>query len=383
MNMKSFLLKHFLVVILLAGNSVVLIAQPVIHYPGTEQKLHERWKWAAPEAERHAWNHPYWVGYSIEKLMGENSFTGSFYSDSRRNKPSLCEILAVGPCIQERAMSRSMHDVTMSEGTISFDDEKRSVKKIIKEIGILFEISNTSSMQESFNTIVMSNFSLHAETKNEPILWLGPADDSESITFLQTLYDRQQSEKIQLRIVETIGMHESSDMVIAFLSRVLQDAEQASVREESAFWLGQTNSDKVLKLLLTVAEKDKSKNVREKAVFAISEMEGDKGVESLISLAREGKDREVRSKAMFWLGQKASEKAIATLGEIAGNDEDTEIQKSALYALTQLPDDRGIESLINVATTHRNPRLRKEAIYWLGQSEDKRALDVLIDIVRK
>jgi hypothetical protein len=368
---------------MLVITSNLLFAQPVTNCPNTEQALKERWKWAIHEAEAHQGGQAYWIGYSFMKPMGQNSFIGSFYSEMRKNKPSLCEVLGLGPCVREEWTRESTHNMTMNDNFTIVDDGTGNNGEILKEIAILFEVPKNPTTQDPFSTITVSNMSLHVNLNGQPLIWLGGVDDSESVTFLQSMYDQRQSEKIQKKIVIAIGLHKSSEAVVSFLSNMLSKAERAEVRKEAAFWVGQTKSDKALEILTHSVESDHSEEVREQAVFAISELDDDGGTDALISLAQKNHDKEIRSKAMFWLGQKASKKSVETLEDIATDNDDTDLQKSAVFALTQLPDNGGVESLIKIAKTHSNSRIRKEAIFWLGQTDDERALSALIDIVRK
>jgi hypothetical protein len=373
--------------IIMGGLTIALVggticAQPAVVCPNTAQPLAERWGWAGREAGERGWNRGYWVGYSIVKSMGENWFIGSCFTDSRRNRPSLCEMLGLSPCPTEREVMGPNHNLTMTGCLTIVNDRAGNVCKIPKEVGILFHLDGKKS-REYFHDIKMSNLSLHVNLENEPVLWLGTADDSESVLFLQSKYTREESEDVQASIVSAVGIHQSSELVSSFLIRVVNGEDRTEVRKNAVFWLGQTNSDPALKLLLGIAETDRSEDVRGEAVFAISEMEENKGEDQLISLARTAKDPEVRKKAMFWLGQKASEKSTAALENIVNDDKDTEIQKSAVFALTQLPDEEGLDALIKIAETHQNPRVRKEAIFWLGETGNDRALNALIEILRK
>ncbi|MFI5251216.1 MAG: HEAT repeat domain-containing protein [Bacteroidota bacterium] len=373
--------RFFILVFCFMFYGTSLHTQTVIHYPKTDESLDQRWKWAIAEAGKRGLSQPYWIGYSFKKFMARNSFTGSFYSDERRNKPALCEILGLQPCFKEKPILNMGHHETMSGNITRCDNSNNSEQEIVKDIGVLFEVDHSKKGSELITDMKTSNLSLYVDLNDETVLWLGEADDSASIGFLQSEYDQHQPEEIQKKIISVVGLHPPTKIAITFLSRILKEGNRTEVRKDAAFWLGQLDSDEALDVLTETATNDESDEVMESAVFAISQMHSDKSTETLISLARTGKDEEMRKKAMFWLAQKASKKATATIEEIANDNDNEEIQKNAVFALTQLSDNEGVEPLIKIAKTHANPEVRKSAIFWLGQSEDKRALDALIEII--
>jgi hypothetical protein len=358
-----------------------LIAQPVTRSPNPDLPLAQRWDWALTKADSLPKGSSVWIGYSIVKPMRRNAFIGAMYSDARRNSPSLCEALGLDVCVKEAEPFRSMHNFTMSEGMTYIGDDDRGSEIMQKELGILFEMPSDKHTQ--LTSAVVSNFSLHVDLHQEPVLWLGEAKEDEAASFLIARYNDGETEKIQKKIISIAGMLGPSERLIRFLSDILENGTKLSVRKEAAFWLGESNSPDALRVLLKSAEDETFGDLREESIFAISQMEDSIGTEPLITLAKTGKSHEVRSKAMFWLGQKASKKTTATLKEILEEDDDTDIQKQALFALSQSDSGGGIDELIRVAKTHHSPEIRKQAIYLLGQSDDRRALDVLVEIVRE
>src|SRR5437867_4606996 len=69
-------------------------AQTVVRYPGLPKPLADRWQWAREEASNRGFDNGYWIGYSIERLMGERSMVGCYSSDRQRNRPTLAELIA-------------------------------------------------------------------------------------------------------------------------------------------------------------------------------------------------------------------------------------------------------------------------------------------------
>jgi len=335
---------------------------------------------AHKETVTRGYKHGYWIGYSIQRMMDEHSFIGSYYSDKKRNHPTLAEVITGTQINNIDQPDYDIGDCQTIEGVVSDESDSKPRKKILKEIGVLFHFNGI--MNKNLEEIKVSNLSLRVNLENDPLIWLNGFDNEQSVTFLKGVFKNISSAEIQEDIVRAIGLHEASNQAFSFLKEILVSDLKNSLREEAAFWLGQQNNEAALSILMQTAQKDKSEDVREKAIFAISQIENEKATDSLIKLAREADEGNVRSKAMFWLSQRASEKAALVINDIAQNDDDTEVQKQAVFALTQLSDNESIPSLIKIARTHRNPEVRKSAIFWLGQSEDSRALNAIVEIIK-
>jgi hypothetical protein len=377
--MKRLFLPYIVIPIALPIWCITTIGQTV-QTKDSGKTLNQCFEMAHKEALAKGYQNGYWIGYSIQRRMEENSFIGSYYSDTKRNHPTLAEIIAGAQLNKIDEPDYDIGDCQTIEGVVTTENDSKPKKKILKEIGILFHFNGTSNKE--LRDIKISNLSLHVNIENDPLIWLNGFSNEQSMTFLRDRFKNISSAEIQEDIVRAVGLHEASDQTYSFLKEILVNDYKNSLREEATFWLGQQNTDDALTTLMGTAQKDKSEDVREKAIFAISEMENEKATDSLIKLVREADESNIRNKAMFWLSQRASEKAVLVINDIAQNDDDTEVQKQAVFVLTQLSDNESIPSLIKIARTHRNPEVRKSAIFWLGQSEDNRALDAIVEIIK-
>jgi HEAT repeat protein len=308
--------------------------------------------------------------------MHESSTIGTYYSDLRRNKPSLADILARHG--QSNESLESKVNVKINRGVTISGEGNPSNKKVKKELAILFHFHNGE-----ITGMTISNLTLRVDLERDPLFWLDGAEDEESISLLKNLYSSAGTSDVRENIVTAIGNHQTEKIVLPFLRVVLKEIGETNVREQAAFWMGQLNSEEALSILKDVVYHDKTEDVREQAIFAVSQMDDDRSIELLIAIARDkALPKDTRSKGMFWLGEKASQKAFKTLKDIVEDDEDSEIQRQALFALTQ-NDEHGADEIIRIAKTHPNKKVRREAIFWLGQSADPRALETLVDIIRK
>ncbi|MDP2885681.1 MAG: HEAT repeat domain-containing protein [Ignavibacteria bacterium] len=349
-----------------------LKSQEVVRCPGQSLSLGERWKWASRNGDRSVGGKEFWVGYCIKRLMNEDSYvnSGNLYSGNTELRRSIYDIVS-GDTTRRTTGNRTWG------GT-----GRGSIVKVLKEVAILFRISGSLGDESSLKKLVVSNMELYVDLKKKPLLWLGGAEDDQSVGLLKDLFDQQSSTELKKDLLTGIGIHQNSREAFPFLVGVLKGEQADNIRAQAAFWLGQQNRSESLPVLMEAAQDDRSTRVKEQSVFAIGQLSSDESTEALITLARKARDTKVRAKAAFWLGQKASQKAMATLESIIADDEEIDVQRQALYALAQIHTSEVLDRLITTAKSHRNPRIRKQAIQCLGQSDDPRALDALIAIVR-
>ncbi len=364
---------------------ILLLSQPVIHHPNPQEPLQQRWQWALEESKQKAFENDVWIGYSIQRLMGEKSHIGSFHYPSQVEVISLQELIYGKP---ERTKDSDLSDEEILKKTAKRALEKQKNankpdKKINKEVALLFRLTPFDVEPARIEEVKLSNLSLSVDLKGSPLFWLGKSDDKQSVALLKYLFRSQQSPEVGEDLITAAAIHDFEEEAVSFLTEILNGNYREELREDAAFWLGQQNNAKALQLLTETARTDDSDDVREKAVFAVSQMDLEPATDTLIELARHADNLEVRERAVFWLSQKASRKAVNGLESIAVNQDDYEIQTKAVFALYNLPDGTGIPKLIKIAKTHRNPKIRKKAIFWLGQSKNPQALNALVEIVQK
>ncbi len=357
----------------LLGVFPALFGQEVHPYAGSDSSLAGRWQWAWQEGSRNTSDKEFWIGYSIKRLMNEDSYllSGNVISGRMSTRNALYDVLRI---------ARPEGAKKNSDGRT---DGEPSVFKRMKDVAILFLCSGSSSGERTIERVELCAMELSLDLKKHPVFWIGSTDDNQSVQLLKSAYKAASLTDVKKHVVEAVGIHQQSDESYPYLSEILKGTEPDEVRGTAAFWLGEQRNPAGLKLLMDVAQNDRSTKVREQAVFAISRIDDDSSIDALITLVRNGRDSKVRSRAAFWLGQKASQKAVSTLEDVIANDGDSDVQRQALYGLWQTKDQQAIERVIKIAQTHPNPRIRKQAIQILGQSDDPKALEALIEIARK
>jgi hypothetical protein len=353
-------------VLLLAAISQLLSAQDIVKHPDSSLVLSQRWDWAKAQANQAKFKKGYWVGYSIKRLMEENSTIGNMRIENGRTVRD------------GKSLAELIYGIELPLNYRTSLQEK-SQRKVIKDVGLLFLFDPRDG---ALAEVKESTFELSVDFDDFPLLWLGRASNEQSLDLVERLYRSVASNKTKEELISAVGLHGQSPRRRIFLARIVTGNEATAVRKQAAFWLGQADDPEALKILRQAAKSDRSAEVRKQAVFALSQMDLPEAEEALFELARNQNDRQACKEALFWLAQRASKRAVDLLKETVNNDADTEIQKQAIFALTQLPDGDGVPVLIEIAQTHKNPAVRKAAIFWLGQSEDTRATDALVKLVR-
>jgi hypothetical protein len=354
-------------IVLMLGLFSASTAQPSLRYPGGNEQLDQRWKWAKEEKEKLNTNGDVWVVYSIRRLMPENSYIGSFGPVSARSKPSLYEVI-----FGERIISQ--------EPTFSADGKGAMVEK---DVGILLRFGKTDHALKQPLEVKVSNLSLAVELHELPLLWLGELTGDDHVETMAAFFDDAQIAKSRKRIIQAVALAGPVRRGFELVSKVVTGEEPDEIRAEAAFWLAEYEEPSV-NLLVKIVEEDVSKKVRDRAVYALSRINDDKGKEALIFIVQKAKHSDARRTAMHALAEVVVRKMDLRIRKVvedaAYNDRDLDVQRNAIHALARMPD--AVENLLKVVRTHPNVQIRRHALYALSNLNDPRAHDAIIELVK-
>ena len=357
-----------------------VMAQPILVHPDGSATLDQRWSWGMTQSRTQKGDSPYWIGYSIRRLMGPYDNMGT-WSSEWEGLPSLEDRIAGKRSVtprqsEEEEIREAARRVLKKEDR----EHEKDAPKVWRKVAILVRFQRGASELEC---IAMQTMSSYYDLKGYPLFWLGASENGPSLDLLTRLYDRLKVSANKNEALGAIAVHQEPGRVIPCLERILTGKEEDNIRKQAAFWMGEQDTPEALRILNRTARGDRSVEVRKQAVFGISQVHLPEATDALIDLARNADTREVKKQALFWLAQRASRNVAETIKGFVYDDSDTEIKKQAVFALTQLRDGEGVPMLIEIAKTHPQPEVRKQAIFWLGQSNDPRAVETLIDIARQ
>ncbi len=352
----------------------------ILRPPVEAATLEAKSDWALKAAARDERGRGFWIGYSIERLMGERSRIGSFTDGGSGRDLTIAEILSGAKAAATPSAAGEDLRGAARAALDGIEAREKPEKKVLKDLGIFLKYG--TGRPPVLADVSISNLDLAFDFEGAPLFWLGKTSEEQSLALIKTFYGRNRGSEAREGLVAAAGCHGTARLVVPFLETVLTGDGPDELRKDAAFWIGQQNDPNGLRLLVKAARDDRSEEVREGAVFSISQVALPEAVDEIIALARGAEARDVRKQAVFWLGQMASERSGKALVEIARKDGEIEIQEQAVFALSQLPDNQGVDALIKLAKTHPDPRVRKKAVFWLGECDDPRALETLIAIIK-
>ena len=219
------------------------------------------------------------------------------------------------------------------------------------------------------------------EFEEQPLYWLGEADNEESFRFLENEFEAGDP-NLQKTLLSVICSHDDPK-AHDLLRRIVFGNYAREVRKNAIFWLGNIRDAKSLGYLKEIFKKENDTELKKQTVFAIQLSDEKEAVTELIQIAKNDKNQKIRKNAIFWLGQKASKECAETLKDVVQGDEDVELKNHAVFAISQLPKDQSVPMLIDIAKTNKSSEVRKKAIFWLGRTGDERALKFFEEILFK
>lgn len=365
---------------LVAGMTVRFAAAQVIHHPRPNSSLAERVDWAFQQAGKEGLGKGFWVGFSIRRLMGEHSYIGSYFSGSSGRHLSLEELIYGRKTAAEKKISGEQAVREAAEKALTSAERSKPERTVLKDIAILMQFVSATARQPWMVTI--SNLSLSVSLQSLPLLWLGPAEDADSLSLIKKYYEKAATDRMKKTLLQAVALHQNAALVVPFLESILKGRESVKIRADAAAFLGEQNDGRALEILIRTIRTDASLEVRKNAVWGLTEMELPAAVDALIDFARNCPEKDIRTEAVEGLAEKATKQAVRTLEQIVFSDKETEVQTHAVHALADLPSKEGLPYLIRVAKTHANREVRKAAIYSLGEMNDPAAIQALVDIVK-
>ena len=116
------------------------------------------------------------------------------------------------------------------------------------------------------------------------------------------------------------------------------------------------------------------------AIAAHQDPAADLALERLVAPRRPSK---LREQAAFWIGQSRGRRGYEALRRLVREDKDPDFREHAVFALSESDVPEALDTIIEVARTNRNLAVREQAFFWLGQAEDPRALDFLAEVLKR
>jgi HEAT repeat protein len=379
------------------------LAQPdtIIRHPDPSAPLSERWRWAHDQADRAGFER-YSVAYGVEPAAG---LDGHAIYVARAND---------GRSFNWGGLSGNFVVITDRIDHMRMRSGAPILHQLLggapDDVALLYGFDRGRSLAG----MQIASLTMAIDLAQQPLFWLGPANDDESVFLVQQLYGDATNTRAKDYLTIALGIHEDGAMVVPLLAQRLQSNEHDDVRETAVEWLAYHPRADALSAITRAARSDRSPDIRAEAAEALGDMDFSAATDSLIVLASELRDTDARSEAVEGLGQKQNDpRAVAALARIARNDPQGDIQREAVESLgeTRSPDaqrelrailrehpnagvrDEALETIAEssppgeaaafleeVARTDPHPDMRREAVESLGEAQGSGAVAVLIDI---
>lgn len=302
--------------------AVTSSAQTVIRYDGGG-RLEARWRWAVESARDVESSSGFWVGYSFTRMMCRSCYSGTIWDRGRGDRPTLAELISGVRADDEL---ESLRDVTRS----ALDELDGRDELVPKEMAVLFRFDRNGRVPLE---IEMTNLSLHFDPGSRPILWIDGAQDDQSVALLRTVFESGRSIDVRKGAVWAIGMHDTAELAVPFLSGVLSSNEPTEIRKSAAYSLGNQGTDGALRILRSTALDDAEPDVSKAAVYAIGNIDKQEALETLTGIAEFSQMTEVRKAAVYSIANLDVPEAVDALKDVLASDQSMEVRKAAVYAL--------------------------------------------------
>ena len=323
--------------------------------PRPSDPLAERWRWALGDARRQGIG-DFWIVYRFDTpthaqdLMMSDTREGTFVSTSGR-------LITQGPPLAD------LLDDAGDSGNVT----------VLIHYG--------SARADAIDRGGYRSTRLGFEFGRTPVFWLGGAPEDQSFERVQELFGQARNERIQELLIELASLHPTTDLVLPFLTRLVDPANPTAIRREAAEGFNHHHDPRSVEILMRVAGTDTVSEVRAEAAETIGEVQTPQSIPALTDLATNAADRAVRREAAEAFEDQPPALALPAIEALMATSDDNEVLGEAIEALGELADSRVMALLVQTATGHPNQTAQREAVETLGDVESPDAVAALVRIV--
>jgi HEAT repeat protein/beta-lactamase regulating signal transducer with metallopeptidase domain len=319
--------------------------------------LDDRWRWAMAEASRRGLT-DFWIVYMFDtpthadSLMMGDTRDGSFVSwngSYSSSGPPLSALFDEAVLLEGGNVAALLHYRAARADAVD--------RAGYRSAGLGFDFGST------------------------PVFWLGHAPGSQSFTRVRDLFGQVRGEKLQALLIDLASLHADSNVVIPFLTSLVEPSRPAAIRAEAAEGFEHHHDPRSVEVLLRVARTDADSHVRTEAAETIGEVQTPESIPALADLARQSADPEVRREAAEAFGDQPAERALPAIERLVAESDDEEVMVEAIEALGDLADPRVVNLLVEIANGDRPRRAQQEAVETLGDVDAPGVVDALTRIV--
>ncbi len=328
--------------------------------PRPADPLAERWRWALTDAARQGIG-DFWVVYRFDTpthaqdLMMSDTRGDSFVSATGNN------LTSQGPPLNE------LLDDTAPAGGAG------NVTVLIH-----YDAARTGAIDRGGYRSTRLGF----DFGRTPVYWLGLAPETESFAHVQELFGQARSEQIQVLLIELASLHPTTDLVLPFLTRLVDPSNPVAIRREAAEGFDHHHDPRSVEILLRVARTDTVSEVRTEAAETIGEVQTPQSIPALTDLATNSPDSAVRREAAEAFADQPPALALPAVERLIATSVHDEVVVEAVETLGDIQAPEAVPALVRIAWEHADVRVQREAVETLGDRHEAAAVTELERIIR-
>ena len=357
--------------------------------PRPSDPLADRWRWALDDARRQGIG-DFWIVYRFDTpthaqdLMMSDTREGTFVSTSGR-------LITQGPPLAD------LLDDAGGSGNVTV---------LIHYGGARADAIDRGGYRST---------RLGFDFGRTPVFWLGGAPEAQSFERVQELFGQARNEKIQELLIELASLHPTTDLVLPFLTRLVDPANPVAIRREAAEGFDHHHDPRSVEILMRVARhrlglgsagrggRDHRRGA-DAAIDSCPDRSGDerarsrgsprsgRGVRGSAARARAAGDRRVdcdqRRRTKCWSrrskpwASSRTRSVLPLLVRTATAHPNQAAQQEAVETLGDVESSDAVAALVRIAWEHKDVRIQREAVETLADRHEGDATKELARIAR-
>ena len=315
--------------------------------------LEDRWRWALAEAGRQRFSN-FWIAYSFETPVHAQ---GLVVSDSDGTS------------------------FVSSEGRLDWSGP--SLSEVLRDGGgnIVVLMHHRGAGDNAIDRVIYRSASLGFDFERTPLFWLGYADEAQSFDRVRRVFEQARVPRIQRRLIDLASIHGNSNVVIPFLTQLVDVSQPSAIRTEAAEGFGNQHDPRSVEVLSRVARTDPLSQVRVEAAEAIGDVQTPQAIPALAELVDRSDDPAVRREAAEAIGEQPAAEAVPALERVIASSTDENVINEAIEALGDIEGADVLGVLVQTVNTHPNRRAQQEAVETLGDIDHPGVVDALARII--
>jgi HEAT repeat protein/beta-lactamase regulating signal transducer with metallopeptidase domain len=328
--------------------------------PRPVDTLAERWRWALTDAGRQGIG-DFWVVYTFDTPTHAQDL---MMSDTRGDS----FVSATGNLTSQGPPLGDLLDGTAPAGGVG------NVTVLIH-----YDAAKTGAIDRGGYRSTRLSF----DFGRTPVYWLGLAPETESFARVQELFAQARTEKIQVLLIELASLHPTTDLVLPFLTRLVDPSNPVAIRREAAEGFDHHHDPRSVEILLRVARTDTVSDVRAEAAETIGEVQTPQAIPALTDLATNSPDPAVRRQAAEAFGDQPPHLALPAIERLIATSVHEDVQAEAVETLGDLEVPGATTALVSIVWEHKDVTIQREAVETLGDRHDRAAVTELERIVQE